>query len=125
MSQSTNTPEYTGSIDASTDTKSEFSAEAEFETAMGYITILGEHLVKQDVFDRVFDQFLAIHPKLEPNDVYEPAELCGLKLWASLSVDEQRQATLCLRHVAIQFHVPWFMTTCRCCGKVYFSTSRH
>ena len=99
-------------------------AAPQYDADEGYTTILGEHRVKQVFHDSVVDQFFSVQPLLLASDIYEPAELCGEQFWAALSVDERRLATLCLRHIAIQFEVPWFMTTCRCCGKVYFSTSR-
>ncbi len=95
-------------------------AEARLEAAAGYTSIFGEHRVKQDFHDSVVRQFASIRPELWASDIYEPSELCGVQFWDALSVDEQRLATLSLRHIASQCN--WHLTTCRCCGKVYFAT---
>jgi hypothetical protein len=82
--------------------------------------VLDKFKVESEYFDFIESVFMDIYPVLMQDIAYTAEELCGEDLWADLTVSAQRQATLCLRHMAQQDDHPLIEVACECCGGTAF-----
>ena len=82
--------------------------------------VLEKFRVETGYFELVESAFMDIYPALLEDVAYTAEEICGEELWADLTASAQRQATLCLRHMAQQDDHPLIEMPCESCGGTTF-----
>jgi hypothetical protein len=67
---------------------------------MEYTVVLEKYAVDSMLFELVEEKFNDILPRLLEGVEYTPEELIGYEWWTELTILSQRQAHLCLKHMA-------------------------
>ena len=85
--------------------------------------VLEKYKIETGYVDLIESVFMDIYPVLMEDVAYTAEELCGEELWADLTRSAQRQATLCLRHMAQRDDHPLIEMACECCGGTTFQVA--